>query len=75
MQEGRFKIFLCDPRDGSVLLRSLDLPRAAKKNVPWKLGVGAVWNLWSQADLFFYVRGRGVRSITIFYVNNDNLYF
>ena len=57
MQEGRFKIFLCDPRDGSVLLRSLDLPRAAKKNVPWKLGVGAVWNLWSQADLFFLREG------------------
>ena len=44
MQEGGFKIFLCDPRDGKVLLRSLDLPRAAKKNLPLKCGVGALWN-------------------------------
>ena len=27
---------------------SLDLLRAAKKNVTWKWGCGAVWNSWSQ---------------------------
>ena len=31
VQEGGFKIFLCGPRDRNVLIRSLDLPRAAKK--------------------------------------------
>ena len=30
---------------------SLDLPRAAKNNVPWKWNVGAVWNSRSQTDL------------------------
>ena len=40
MQEGGFKIFLCGPRDGKVFLISLDLLRAAKKNVPWNWGVG-----------------------------------
>ena len=52
-----FKIFLCGPKDGKVLLRSLYLARAAKKNVPWKWGVGAVWSSWPQADLFFLRRG------------------
>ena len=42
LQEGGFKILLCGPRDGKVLLRSLDLSRAAKKIVPWKWGEGAV---------------------------------
>ena len=55
LQEGGFKIFLCGPRDGKVLLRSLDLPRAVKKNVPWKWGV---WNSWSQDDLFFREGGK-----------------
>ena len=54
-----FKIFLCGPRDGKVLLRSLYLARAAKKNVPWKWGVGDVWSSWPQADLFFLRRGGG----------------
>ena len=53
VQEDGFKIFLCDHRNGKVLLRSSDFLRAAKKNVPWKWSVGAVWNPWSQADLFF----------------------
>ena len=57
LQEGEFKIFLCGPRDGKVLLRSLDLPRAVKKNVPWKWGAVAVWNSWSQDDLFFREEG------------------
>ena len=67
--------FLVWPQRRKGSLRSLDLPPAAKKNVPWKWGVGAVWNSWLQADLFFSERGGGVNSVPIFYINIYNLYF
>ena len=49
--------FLCGPRDGKVLLRSLGLLRAAGGNVSWGWGVGAVWNSWLQADLLIFFGG------------------
>ena len=58
VQEGGFKIFLCGTRDEKIILR---FSTPAKKNVPWKWGVEAVWNSCSQADVFFLLRrgGRG----------------
>ena len=69
--------FLCGPRDEKVLLRSLDHLRAAKGNVSWGGGVGAVWNSWLQADLFLGGEGGGgrVRSAPIFYIGIYDLYF
>ena len=55
---------------------SLDLPGSANKNVPWKRGMGAVWNSWSQVDLFLFQEGVGeVSRIPIFYINIYSLYF
>ena len=73
---------MCGPRDGKVLLRCLDLPRAAKKNMSWKWGVGAVRNSWSEADHFFSERGRRgtyhpyrlykyLHSLFLAYLNNE----
>ena len=50
MQEGRFKIFLCDPREMERF--SLDLPRAVKRECALEVTCGCVWNLWLQAKFF-----------------------
>ena len=54
-----FKIFLCGPKDGKVLLRSLYLARAAKKNVPWKWGLCGVRG---RRLIFFFEKGGGRRA-------------
>ena len=45
------KMLFCVPRNGKVLLRSS--ASCSKKDVPWKWGVGGLWNLSSQAKIFF----------------------